>query len=355
MSIGLPQIIIDFKTSGLTAIQRSAKGIVALILRDDTDKSFTARVYDSVELVESQSWTAANLQFIKDSFLGTPRRVIVFRQATTATDYNELLLVAKLMKWNWMAVPGIGAADVPTISTWIKSCRENDKKTFKVVLPNSVSDHEGVVNFTTAGITTAVRSYNTGEFCARIAGALAGLPLSRSCTYLEFPEVTAMTASVDPNADIDAGKLILINPDGIAKIGRGVNSLTTFTANKGEAFRKIRIVEGVDLIRDDIRGTFDKYYVGKIINSYENKQLFCAAVNAYFMELERQDVLDPEYDNNMDVSIDLTRIYLIGKGVDVSTMPDAKIKASNTGDDVFCRGKGKLLDAMEDAIFDIYI
>lgn len=355
MSIGLPQIIIDFKTSGLTAIQRSARGIVALILRDDTDATFTFKEYSSVDQIDAADWTATNKQFILDAFLGIPMKVLVFRQETVAVDYNAPLAEAKQKKWNWLAIPGITGGDIATVSTWIKSCRDTDKKTFKAVLPNSVSDHEGIVNFVTSGIVTATRSYTTGEFCARIAGAFAGLSLSRSATYLEFSEVTAMTASATPDADIDAGKLILVNPDGIAKIGRAVNSLTTFTASKGEVFRKIRIIEGVDLIRDDIRSTFDKYYVGKIINSYENKQLFCDAVNAYFMELERQDVLDPEYDNNMDVDVDLTRIYLIGKGIDVSAMSDAQIKAANTGDDVFARAQVKLLDAMEDATFTIYM
>ena len=65
------------------------------------------------------------------------------------------------------------------------------------------------------------------------------------------------------------------------KIGRGVNSLTTFTATKTEDVRKIKIVEGMDLYMDDIRDTFEEYYVGKVINDYDNKQMFVAAIGAY--------------------------------------------------------------------------
>ena len=35
--MGLPEILITFKTKGLTAIQRSERGIVAVILHDETE------------------------------------------------------------------------------------------------------------------------------------------------------------------------------------------------------------------------------------------------------------------------------------------------------------------------------
>ena len=37
-----------------------------------------------------------------------------------------------------------------------------------------------------------------------------------------------------------------------------------------------------DFITDDIRDTFKKYYVGKIINDYHHKMLFIAAILVYF-------------------------------------------------------------------------
>ena len=36
--MGLPEIIIEFKTKGVTAIKRSARGIVAIVLKDDTEE-----------------------------------------------------------------------------------------------------------------------------------------------------------------------------------------------------------------------------------------------------------------------------------------------------------------------------
>ena len=35
--MGLPEIVIEFRTKGVTAVKRSARGIVAVILKDDTE------------------------------------------------------------------------------------------------------------------------------------------------------------------------------------------------------------------------------------------------------------------------------------------------------------------------------
>ncbi|MDF2546144.1 MAG: phage tail sheath protein [Anaerosolibacter sp.] len=352
--MGLPEILIEFKTQGLTAIQRSARGIVALILKDDTG-NFDTKTYKSIDEVDAADWTPDNKDYIEKTFMGIPSRIIVERIGTGDADYNTALGRLKNKKWNWLAIPGLQDADKITISTWIKTERDVNKKTFKAVLPNIVADHEGIVNFATDDLKVGEETYTTTEYCARIAGILAGLPFTRSSTYYALSEVESITESADPNADIDAGKLILINDGEKIKIGRGVNSLTTTTATKGEEFKKIKIVDAVDLVRDDIRNTFDGSYVGKVINSYDNKVLFMAAVNAYFAELEKQDILDPAFDNLAEVDGDSQRNYLAGKGIDVSSLSDQQIKEYNTGSKVFAKASIKFLDAMEDLKFTVFM
>lgn len=351
--MGLPQILIEFKTKGTTAVKRSARGIVALILKDDTDTSFTGKTYNSITEVDSADWTTENKDYIEKVFMGAPSAVIVERVAAAATDYNEALLRLKNKKWNYLAIPGIEAGQVTAIDTWIKGERNNGKKTFKAVLPFSASDHEGIINFTTADIKVGTKTYSTAEYCARIAGILAGMPFSRSATYYVLPEVESITESTTPDADIDAGKLILVNDGEKIKIGRSVNSLVTTTATKGEDFKKIKIVDAVDLVRDDIRDTFDGGYVGNVVNSYDNKVLFLAAVNAYFKELARMDVLDPSYDNIASIDVEAQRTYLMDKGIDVTVMNEQQIKEANTGSLVFAAAAVKFLDAMEDLQFTI--
>ena len=52
--MGLPDINIEFRTRGLTAVKRSRKGVVALILKDDTKAAQLTTVYESSTDVEAE-------------------------------------------------------------------------------------------------------------------------------------------------------------------------------------------------------------------------------------------------------------------------------------------------------------
>ena len=63
--MGLPDISIEFRTRGLTAVKRSRKGVVALILKDDTKPAQLTTIYDSSTDVEAADWSEENLNYIK--------------------------------------------------------------------------------------------------------------------------------------------------------------------------------------------------------------------------------------------------------------------------------------------------
>lgn len=347
--MGLPQINIIFKDKGLTAIKRSARGIVACILADDTAGGKELNVYKSILDVDFAHYTQRNYELLKLIYEGSPSMVIVVRVATAATDLSTPLKTLKNLKWNYLTIPGLKTADSTLVSAWIKEVRAKDHKTFKVVLPKCIGDNEGIINFTTDTImsTLSETAFTTTEYCARIAGVLAGLSLAQSSTYFVLSDIISAGIPDDPNERIDKGELVIVFDSEKYKIGRGVNSLTTFTAEKGEAFSKIKIMEGVDLYNDDIRDTFEDRYIGKVINDYDNKQAFVAAIIAYQKSLQG-DVLDKSYDNTAAVDIGAQKLYLESKGIDTSTMDDVAIATANTGSQVFVASNVKFVDAMED-------
>ena len=347
--MGLPEILIVFKTKGLTAIQRSERGIVAVILHDDTEGGELLTVYNSITDVDFTKWNERNYEYLKLIYEGVPYRVIVYRMGTGETDYTAALKVLKNMKWNYLTIPGITAEGVPNIASFIKEARDQDHKTFKAVLPTNAADHEGIINFTTDNITSTLSKtkFTNAEYCARITGVLAGLSLTRSSTYYVLNDISSADVPDDPNERIDAGELILVFDGEKYKIGRGVNSLVTFTTDKGEDFSKIKIMEGVDLYQDDIRDTFEESYVGKVRNDYDAKQMFVAAIRAYQKSLQ-PDVLDQSNDNTAAIDVEEQRLYIESKGLDTSAMDDTAVAKYNTGSKVFITSSVKFVDAMED-------
>lgn len=356
--MGLPKILIEFKTLAETMIARSEHGIVSVILKDNSNQTATY-IYSKESEITKSHYTASNLAFLSLIFMGNPSKVIVERVQTSG-GISDALERLKNKKWNYLTVPVLGDGEASTIVDYIKEQRNSYHKSFKAVLPSTDADFEGIINFATDNIKTAgssggsAKTYTTAEFCARIAGILAGLPLNQSSTYYSLTEVESITESETPDADVDSGKLILINDGTKIKIARGVNSLTTLTDTKGEDFKKIKIIEAVDLIRDDIRETFEDKFVGKVENSYDNKVVFIAAVNKYFKDLVSQGVLYDQFDNKAEIDIEAIRSWL-SLHKNVASWDDEKIKTSNTGTNVFVKANIQIQDAMEDLMFQIFM
>lgn len=354
MSLGLPTINMVFKAKGVSVIERSARGIVACILKDSTEGGKGLNVYGKVEEVKSTEWKEQNFNYLKLIFAGVPSRVLVIRIEEEADSYNAALMQLKDLRWNYLCIPGLAEADVNTLATWVKQYRNDEKKTFKAVLPHCKGDHEGVINLTTENIVSSITGlkHSAAEYCARIAGVLAGLSLERSSTYFVLEDISSAEVPDNPNERINNGEMIIVFDGRKYKIGRGVNSLVTFSGEKTEDMRKIKIIESMDLYMDDIRDTYEENYVGKVINDYDHKQAFVAAIGTYHKELSG-NVLDGSFENKAGVDIEAQRAFLEGKGQDTLEMDDTAVAKANTGSKVFIASNIKFIDAMEDLQFTV--
>lgn len=351
--MGLPQINVEFFGKAVSAVVRSARGVVALILKEDTATAKSQEIKSIEDIVEAD-WTADNLNYIKQVLKGTPSKVMLEVMPTTTTDMNETLQKLSAKRFNYLAFPEITASQADDVATWIKQKRK-EKKMVKAVLPNVEADSEGIINFTANGIKVGEEIFTTAEYTPRIAGILAGLEFTRSATYYVLEEVDDIIEVADPDAAIDAGELILINDGEKIKIGRGVNSLVTTTVTKTEDFKSIRIVEVVDMVTEDIRNVFENSYVGKVNNIYDNQVLFITAINAYFKELAGEEVLDKNGANTAEINVDAQRLAWEKIGTNTTEWDEQAVKETSFKRNVFLKGNVKIVDSMEDLDFNIFM
>lgn len=358
--MGLPEISIKFIHKAKTFIKRSSRGMVLLLLHDDVkDQKLTP--YEKWDEVEESDWSEKNYDYLRMVFLGGPRTVVAVRAEMQegAADMKKTVALFETLNYDWLAYPECTPESAAAIVDYIKKARA-DKKKVKAVLPDIAADHEGIVNFAMTGIAVAwegckeIKEYTTAEYSARIAGLLAGLSLSVSSTYYVLDEIVDIDLVQSPDEEIDKGKLVIIYDGEKYKIGRGVTSLTTVTEEQPEDFKKIKIVEGADLIRTDIITTFEDEFVGKISNTYDNKQVFIGAVNEYFKNLEGT-VLNGSHENYVEVDAAANEAYLKGRDEDTGAMTVQEIREANTGSFLFVCGQVAMLDAMEDLKLNINI
>lgn len=365
---GLPKVLIDFKTKGTTAIKRSARGIVVMILHNESkDEIKTYRIGD-VSDIPTTGLSETNVDLIKKCLMGTPLRVLVYTlpNAEVESAQNTQATVLKLIsntKFNYICAPTAINQEQSDLVSWVKAMNGNKGKTYMAVVADQPADNEWIVNFNTNNIEVdtgndqkgnpVYKTYTALQYTARIAGILAGLALDRSATYFKLTEVHSVEKYEDIDAKIDKGELVLFDEedgDGV-KIARACNSLTTFTTDKGESFRKIKIMEGIAMVKNDIRDTFKKYYVGKVINDYDHKLLFIAAILVYFSEIAG-NVLDASAKNTVDIDEQFQRNRAILAGEKVEDMSVMDIRKYNTGDTLALAGSVKFVDAMENLKID---
>ncbi|MEG1896304.1 MAG: phage tail sheath protein, partial [Oscillospiraceae bacterium] len=198
---GLPSINVAFSKLGSTYVDRSSKGTVALILKEGAGTEPIKYVFGDISNVNSTDWTAKNYLAMKLAFLGKPLKIIVIKIATTEKIYTAALQMLSTLRWNYLAVPEIAENETAVISAWIKEQRDVSKKLYKAVLPKTAADHEGVINFSTDNIKTTLSStsISCGEYCTRIAGLLAGLAATKSCTYYQLSEIVSCDGDINPS------------------------------------------------------------------------------------------------------------------------------------------------------------
>lgn len=343
-----PKFSLTFRELGVSAISRGEKGTVALIVRDSASVVPFA-IAQATQIPDGLS--EANVAYIKRAFVGyvTPPKKVIVYCLTASGDLADALAYMETVDFDYLCGPADCSSDEgSTIASWIKSQRANNHAKFKAVLPNVAADDPGIINFTTEKLVEGKTTYTTGQYCSRIAGLLAGTPMSISATYAPLIELSDCTRYTREQRDdaVGKGELIAFWDGRKVKLDRAVNSYVTTVAGKLDSFKKAKLVEVMDMIRSDVHKTVEDDYIGKYANSYDNKMLLVAALRGYFEGLVRDRLVQEGY--SVDIDVDRTEQYLMSKAVDTSAMTLTSIRQADTGSYVFIKISCKILDAIED-------
>ena len=378
--LGMPTVVVKFIEAGIEAIQRSQRGIVALILEDTKqviDKLATKTnghevlpnpflVYTVDDIPEELS--DKNKDYILKALKGynkPPLKIVVYMMQqggdkTGADRFQEPLKAMLTERFDYLAIPTIENAQLEYVATWVKTARENKFKKIKVVLPGSNADYEGVINFGNIKVFTADREYKPAEYTARIAGLVAGTNMTQSATYAPLGEVIDCDRHTQDEMDamVNEGKFFIWYDGEKFKMSRAMNSLVTTSQGKLEGYQTIKIVDIMDMIYDDIRKTAQDSYIGKYTNDYENKCLLISAILGYFKQLENERLLQKDY-STCEIDCEAVRTYQLSHGLftkeELAKMSDDEVKKLDTKKIVFLKAKVRPLDAMEDIQLPINI
>ena len=362
--MGLPEISVYFKEKGIAAIESAKRGIVLLLMNDTSVQAITKyTIFDNDDIPETLS--EDNKKQIELALIGyqtTPYKIVVlaFPKTGKTADINAKLKAAEALKFTYLVYPEATTEESNTIATWIKAQRTQKDNKVKAVLYKTAADNEGIINVTNEYFEVKTKKYTGQQYLSRIAGLICGTPATISCTFAPLPEVTGVEFVDRETLDnrINAGEFVVFDDGEKVKVARGVNAFVTTVQDKGKSFKKIKLVELMDMIHDDIKKTAEDNYLGKYANSYDNRCLLITAINGYFLELEANSLAEKGH-NNCSIDVEATKIYLIKNGrktkEELKMMKDIDIKYENIGDNVFLTAEMSLLDAIETIKLPIHI
>lgn len=352
--MGMPSINIIFRELAKTFEQRNDNGIIALVLANNS--GMNPKEYRPGDDLDASIAKDAKIQiqFAMEGGREKPQKVICFFGQSEYADLDTILDELDNVKFDYLTFGSALQEDQKAkVTKWIKEKRESGKKV-KAVLANTTANDEGIINYTTESVTISGEEYDADKFCSRIAGILAGTPLTMSCTYtvLEDAESCTKLSKKEMDEKIDAGEFIVFRDGDYIRVARGINSLTTVSDTKTDDFKKIKMIDVMDHVSTDLTDTIKNNWLGQYPNNYDNKCLLLANCQEYLDGLVSRTILSSA---SIEIDIEGNKKYLESKNEDTVNMTEDQIKKALTGENVFLSSQMGILDAMENFNIDIVV
>nr|WP_321023419.1 phage tail sheath subtilisin-like domain-containing protein [Clostridium neonatale] len=359
--MGMVEATVSLVALTESANTRSVRGVVMLIL-DDTVEGLHkyARKRNVKESYSSENKAIIDKCFVK---YGVRNMKVICYNSKADTPETIATALGKLdmVKFNYLACPTCTTEEnKKLISDFIKAQRKADNILTHAVLHDyaKAADDEGIISFLNDNIYLSDETTFTGDqYCVDVACVCATSAINKSLTNKIADGVKSVDEIENKDAAIDDGNIFLYYDNDLESVifSRAVNSKTTIKETEKEELKKIRLVEILDMIRDDMKLEWKANYQGKVENTYDERLNLCTKYNTYLNTLMRKKFLnnDVNYASYCEINLDKTKNYLEDLGIDISEMTDAEILTHDMKEHVFLKAHVYPVDVMEDMDLEI--
>lgn len=294
----LPGAYINVRTSEPLSITPGDRGTVALLQELSVGNGGEAYTVTALENNWPKEVTAADKKLVTEA-LKKAKTVLVYKlpDQHTISDVKTVLAKLKTVEFNTVCYPyDDGAEEIKTaIAEWITSMREEEGIKVNAALANVDADSEGIINVVQGVILSDGTVLTAAETTAWVAGASAGASVTTSNTGMVYTgaiDVSPRMTRLQMESAVQAGKFIFkVDSAQNVTVVSDINSLTTFTPEKGKVMSKNRVIRTVDGIANDVTSIFEGSYVGKINNNEDGRSMLKAALVDYFSTLQNMGAI----------------------------------------------------------------
>lgn len=180
---------------------------------------------------------------------------------STSATHQLFLDAIQNYQFNILGCYSSTAAIQALYVAFTKRMRDQMGIKFQLVIHDYAStDYEGIINV----------KNNTGlDLIPWVCGAEAACPINRSISNKVYDgeyEVSANYTQTQLEAALAAGEFVFHRVGDEFRVLQDIDTLITFTAEKGELFRDNQTIRVIDYIGNYVAGIFDTQYYGQVLN-----------------------------------------------------------------------------------------
>jgi hypothetical protein len=207
----------------------------------------------------------------------------------SSAAYSAFLTVLEPYTFNVLIYDGADSTVQAAYVAFIKRMRDNLGKKCQAVMAGTESNSDAVISVSNGVILSNGLTITPQQTTWWVGGAEAGANYSESLVYAQYPDAVnvspRLTASEVDEA-LNKGQIVFFEEFGSVKVVSDINTLTTYTPDKGEAFSLNQVIRTLDTIANDIYKNFSQNYIGKIQNNAAGRDLLKAWIVGYLNEIQ---------------------------------------------------------------------
>lgn len=209
-----------------------------------------------------------------------------------AADYAAFLTAIEPYQFDILVYDGTDATTIQAFAAFAQRVSNSIGKKCQAVMAGetaAASNSEFVIAVNN-GVTLTDGTQLTAQQAAWwLGGAEAGAMYNDSLTYAQYPgalEANPKLTEDQAAEEVQSGQICFIDTFGVVKVCTDINTLTTFTPEKGQEFSKNRIMRVLMQFCNDVYENFSSNYIGKTDNNENGRNLLKGWIIGYLNEMQ---------------------------------------------------------------------
>lgn len=292
---------------------------IQIVIRENAEKFDVVTVVDGVEM-DSQTVSTAE-ELLENDFVTFTEEALSATAGEPLTggtdkepeksDYEAFLHAVEPYTFQTLGCASEDSEINELFVSFTRRMREESGVKFQTVLYRTVADYEGVISVENEAEEDAP------ALVYWMTGAAAGCAVNASCSNKIYDgeyTVLADYTQAELEEGLKAGKLMFHRAGGQVRVLSDVNTLTTFTNERGEDFALNQTVRVLDQIANDVAVLFCTRYLGQIPNDEAGRISLWNDIVKHHQELERQRAIENFSPEDVQVSAGQTKRSVVVSG-----------------------------------------